>query len=256
MVDLRRRWPAAVGSRDAVVWRGRRLRYGELAERAARLANVLHAHGLGSHRERPLLAPWESGQDLVGCYLLNGPEYLEATLGGYAAARRAVQRQLPLRRRRARLPARRRRTPAPSCTTLASRRRSPRSLPRLARRPLLLQVADGSAHGLLAARSTTRTRWPRAVARAADLPTLPDDLYVLYTGGTTGMPKGTLWRQADIWVAALGGRVLGAELDVDGIVGERGRRPRRPVPAERAVHARRRPLARPASACSPAAPSS
>ena len=34
----------------------------------------------------------------------------------------------------------------------------------------------------------------------------PDDLYVLYTGGTTGMPRGVLWRQADIFAAALGGR--------------------------------------------------
>src|SRR5262249_22205593 len=33
----------------------------------------------------------------------------------------------------------------------------------------------------------------------------PDDLYVLCTGGTTGTPKATLWRQADIWLAALGG---------------------------------------------------
>ena len=30
----------------------------------------------------------------------------------------------------------------------------------------------------------------------------PDDLYILYTGGTTGMPKGVLWRQADVAVAA------------------------------------------------------
>jgi 3-oxocholest-4-en-26-oate---CoA ligase len=36
----------------------------------------------------------------------------------------------------------------------------------------------------------------------------PDDLYIVYTGGTTGMPKGVLWRQADIFVAALGGRRL------------------------------------------------
>jgi fatty-acyl-CoA synthase len=33
----------------------------------------------------------------------------------------------------------------------------------------------------------------------------PDDLYVLYTGGTTGMPKGVLWRQEDIFFAAMGG---------------------------------------------------
>jgi fatty-acyl-CoA synthase len=33
----------------------------------------------------------------------------------------------------------------------------------------------------------------------------PDDLYMLCTGGTTGTPKGVLWRQADIYVAAMGG---------------------------------------------------
>jgi fatty-acyl-CoA synthase len=37
------------------------------------------------------------------------------------------------------------------------------------------------------------------------LPRSPDDLYVLYTGGTTGMPKGVMWRQEDIFFAALGG---------------------------------------------------
>ena len=39
----------------------------------------------------------------------------------------------------------------------------------------------------------------------------PDDLYILYTGGTTGMPKGVLWRSADIYMAAMGGRKLGGE---------------------------------------------
>ncbi len=33
----------------------------------------------------------------------------------------------------------------------------------------------------------------------------PDDLYVLYTGGTTGMPKGVMWRHEDIFFAAMGG---------------------------------------------------
>ena len=32
-----------------------------------------------------------------------------------------------------------------------------------------------------------------------------DDHYILYTGGTTGSPKGVVWRQADIFFAALGG---------------------------------------------------
>ncbi|WP_344129037.1 acyl-CoA synthetase [Saccharopolyspora halophila] len=34
-----------------------------------------------------------------------------------------------------------------------------------------------------------------------------DDLYLLYTGGTTGMPKGVMWRQEDVW------RVLGGGID-------------------------------------------
>jgi fatty-acyl-CoA synthase len=42
-------------------------------------------------------------------------------------------------------------------------------------------------------------------------PRSPDDVYVLYTGGTTGMPKGVLWRQEDIFFAAMGGGGWGAE---------------------------------------------
>jgi len=34
-----------------------------------------------------------------------------------------------------------------------------------------------------------------------------DDVYVIYTGGTTGMPKGVVWRQEDVW------RVLGGGID-------------------------------------------
>ena len=39
-----------------------------------------------------------------------------------------------------------------------------------------------------------------------------DDLYLLYTGGTTGMPKGVMWRQDDIF-ASLNATSLGARFD-------------------------------------------
>ena len=42
-------------------------------------------------------------------------------------------------------------------------------------------------------------------------PRSPDDIYILYTGGTTGMPKGVLWRQEDIFFAAMGGGGWGSE---------------------------------------------
>ena len=40
-----------------------------------------------------------------------------------------------------------------------------------------------------------------------------DDVYLLYTGGTTGMPKGVMWRQEDVYYALGGG--------IDAITGER-----------------------------------
>ena len=52
----------------------------------------------------------------------------------------------------------------------------------------------------LAAEGADRTFAPRS----------PDDQYILYTGGTTGMPKGVMWRQEDIFFAAMGGGGWGA----------------------------------------------
>ena len=73
------------------------------------------------------------------------------------------------------------------------------------RRPLLVEVDDGSEATALAG----STSFEAAVATPADAAGLPvpspDDLYLVCTGGTTGSPKAVLWRQSDIFVAAMGG---------------------------------------------------
>jgi fatty-acyl-CoA synthase len=85
-----------------------------------------------------------------------------------------------------------------------------RVLEKVGRPKLLLQIDDGGGEALLpGARAYEEAL---AGAPATPLTTTPhgDDLYMLYTGGTTGAPKGVLWRQHDIFFAAMGGRMPGA----------------------------------------------
>ena len=151
------------------------------------------------------LERWESGQDAVALVLHNCPEYIEAMLGVLPGPGRAVQRQpaLPSPAEIAGLFADARR-PRPSSTTAATARWSPR--PRAtATDVVLVDVDDGS--GVDAAAGQHRLRGRRGatpVDRPCPVPS-PDDLYLVCTGGTTGRPKAVLWRQADIYVSAMGG---------------------------------------------------
>jgi fatty-acyl-CoA synthase len=73
---------------------------------------------------------------------------------------------------------------------------------RLPKLELLIQVADESGHALLdGALDYEQALADATPAEPEELS--PDDLYILYTGGTTGMPKGVLWRQEDIFYSAL-----------------------------------------------------
>ncbi len=202
---------AVVPERECLVFRDRRLTWADFADRTRRFANVLLDAGLSWHRDPADLDGSESGQDHVALYLLNGNEYPEAMIGAFKARvgpvninYRYVAEELRYVLRDAGVRAvvvHSRFTP-----TLAE------VLDDLDDVRLVLQVADDSDLPLLPG-----ARWyEEALAEAS--PTLPeglaeswsgDDLYILYTGGTTGMPKGVLWRQADFLVAALGVRPRG-----------------------------------------------
>jgi fatty-acyl-CoA synthase len=194
---------AAVPERECIVFGGRRLTWADVTDRTRRLADVLRRHGLGCRRERAGLANHESGQDHVAVYLYNGNEYLEAMLGAYKARcapfnvnYRYVEEELLHLFTDA--DARAVIYHASFAPTLAKLRAR---LPKLG---LWLQVDDGSGEPLLpgaldyeTALREARPEPPRGLS--------PDDLYILYTGGTTGLPKGVLWRQEDIYLAALSG---------------------------------------------------
>jgi 3-oxocholest-4-en-26-oate---CoA ligase len=199
---------ATVPTRECIVWGDRRLTYAGVTERTRRLASFLHRHGLGLHSERRGLAGHESGQDHLGLYLYNGNEYLEGMIGAYKARvapfnvnYRYVEEELRYLLRDAK--ARGLIYHATFAPTLE------RVLPQLRDLEVLIQVADESGNDLLPGAVDYETALASAPPQLPPVEPSPDDLYILYTGGTTGMPKGVLWRQHDIFRAAMGGRTYG-----------------------------------------------
>ncbi|MGH9885624.1 MAG: acyl-CoA synthetase, partial [bacterium] len=187
------------------VWRDRRFTYAELARRSRRAARALQRMGLGCHTERARLQPWESGHDHVAIYCYNGNEFLETMYGAFKARAAFVNVNY--------------RYVADELCFVLETSASKALVYHAAFAPLvaevraklpqlrhLVQVPDDSGNALLPG-AVEYEAWLAAESDAPlDLAYSADDLYVLYTGGTTGMPKGVLWRQADIFVAALGGR--------------------------------------------------
>ncbi len=190
-----------IPDRDCIVDGDQRFSWQETTDRSRRLARVLADHGLGCSRERGGLEGWESGQDHVGLYLYNGHEYLEGMVGSFKARcapfnvnYRYVEEELAYLFDNADTRA------IVYHASLAPTLEKVRSQLKGVR--LWLQVADASGNDLLPG----ALDYESALAGASpeDPSGLsPDDLYILYTGGTTGMPKGVLWRQEDIFLAAL-----------------------------------------------------
>lgn len=196
---------ASIPGREALVFRDRRFTHAQVAERTRRLASYLNSRGLGVRRERSELAGHESGQDHVALYLYNGNEYPEGMLGAWKARcasinvnYRYVEEELLYlfenSQSRAVI------YHAEFAPQIAAIRDE---LPSL---EVLLQVADESGNALLPGAVEYEAALAGASPELPDVTPSPDDLYIVYTGGTTRMPKGVLWRSADIFVAAMGGR--------------------------------------------------
>jgi acyl-CoA synthetase (AMP-forming)/AMP-acid ligase II len=205
-------WEAVVplcADRVAVISGDKRLTYAEVEERANRLANALLDRGV------------EPGQH-VGLYLENGNEYLEAMLAAYKV--RAVPININYRYVEDEL--RYLFVDADLVGVIYHRQFAPRVAAVTGECPLLawhLAVEDGSGEpideiggdeyeAVLAASSPELAFGPRS----------SDDPYVIYTGGTTGMPKGVVWRSEDAFYACIGGgdpmRLYGAVEKPDELV--------------------------------------
>ncbi|GAC1635098.1 MAG: acyl-CoA synthetase [Mycobacterium sp.] len=196
---------AAIGDRELIVQGDRRYTYGQIVQRSNRLAAYLHSRGLGCHTERSELAGHEVGQDLLGLYAYNGPEYVEGMLGAWRARvapfnvnYRYVKNELQY------LLADSGATALLYHATFAQRVAD--VLPDLPRLRVLIQIADESGNDLVHGAVDYESIVASGSVEPPPVEPSPDDLYVLYTGGTTGMPKGVLWRQQDIFMTSFGGR--------------------------------------------------
>ncbi|MFG2344668.1 acyl-CoA synthetase [Streptomyces phaeochromogenes] len=170
----------------------RRLTYAELDAAANRVAHHLIDSGI-----RP-------GEHL-GLHLYNGIEYLQTVLGCLKARivpvnvnYRYVEEELVYLYRDADLAAlvfdteftERVAAALPRATALRHLVRVGAPAPDAPALPTVVDFADIEASG-----SSERGFPSRS----------PDDQFIIYTGGTTGMPKGVMWRQEDLFFSGLGG---------------------------------------------------
>jgi acyl-CoA synthetase (AMP-forming)/AMP-acid ligase II len=189
-----------VPERPAIIWRGQVLTHRQLTDRSRSLAGFLFRAGLGHVTPRSTIERWESGQDFVGILSRNRPEYIESMLGAFKA--RCVPYNLNYR-----YTAIETKNIMESAPTKALIYESAfadlvdETLSEFPSRPLLIEITDGQA-----ARLTDAVRYDEAmdVVFAPVQESDPDDLFVIYTGGTTGHPKAVLWRQFDMLIAGLG----------------------------------------------------
>jgi len=180
----------AVGDRTAVFTMDRRYSFAELDERATRLAD--HLVGAG-------VAPGEH----VAVHSANRIEWVDALYGCLKA--RAVPININHKYQRDELAYLYDNADCVAAIVAPEHADVVRSLDLPGLRHLLVLGEEYDA--ALAAASPDRALHGRAAERSED------DHYVLYTGGTTGRPKGVVWRNADIIRAALNEVRFGAPIE-------------------------------------------
>jgi len=177
----------------------RRSTFGQAADRTRRLANFLAGNGFGAHRERYSLERWECGQDRVALVMHNDlyPDMVVGCLKArtvpvnvnYNYTPREVLELFDYIRPRA---------------VIYHRSLGTKFAEVFGDTDLLVSVDDGSA----APELPGAVRLDDALAQGVtDQPVTPspDDVVMICTGGTTGRPKGVLWRQSDIYVSSMVG---------------------------------------------------
>jgi acyl-CoA synthetase (AMP-forming)/AMP-acid ligase II len=179
------------GDRTAVACGERAVTYRELEERTNRLAHHLLAAGV------------QAG-DHVGLYAGNSIEALETLLA--VCKMRAVPVNINYRFVENEL--RYMFTDSDLVALVHQRQFGPRVAAQAGAAPGLraaVVIEDGSGAEL------TGVEYEAALAGASPErdfgPRSSDDVYIIYTGGTTGYPKGVMWRHEDIW------RTLGGGID-------------------------------------------
>jgi len=201
IADLFTEVAATAAERTSIVWGNRRDTYADTRAHVEGLAAALLTHGIGGSGPDPDAPRWTCRQDRVAVLLHNRPEHLEALLACWRA--RAVPFNVNyhytptevadlLRKMGAR---------AVICQTrLADKLRDV-----LGDLDLVVELDDGSGGAPLPGALPYADALATPVDPAAAPGCSPDDRYLACTGGTTGRPKGVLWRQGDIVQAGMGG---------------------------------------------------
>jgi fatty-acyl-CoA synthase len=168
------------GDREAVVSDVARLSYADLDRRSNQLARHLADLGVGAG-------------DHVALVLRNGHEYLEGMLAAFKL--RAVPINVNTRYTTDEL--RYLLTDAAPTVVIHEAHLAdilPAAVADLQPAPVLFDRSSGYEEALTA-----------QPGRRLELARSGDDRYLLYTGGTTGLPKGVVWRHEDLVFSALGG---------------------------------------------------